>query len=81
MPLNESLTPIALISWVCVQCRAWCRDFTVNVVSEWMIDVVTKIAGSYEQFTPDKEADLAASGITTSPSEQVHADLRPSGTV
>lgn len=43
----------------------------MNIVSEWLIGAVTKIAGSYEHIKPKLEVDLAESGITTSPSKLV----------
>lgn len=47
------------------------REFTVSIVSKWLAEAATKTAGSYRDFKPDLEADLARSGISTAASVQV----------
>ena len=41
------------------------------------MDRAAKAAGSYKNFDPDTNADLAKTGITTSPSEQVSPFMSP----
>lgn len=50
----------------------------MNIVSEWLVERAAKTAGSYKNFASDTNADLANTGITTSPSDQVeHCHVQP----